>query len=833
VIQRLSIARSIRLALLGATLALTALAAVGLAELYSARQRYEDRLASAYALDAAGGRLLAASVVEEATLALARGPSGAGRRQQAAQAFDYAAGQATRLASPDPPSARLVAAAVGAEAALRSQRHHPRPGAALQARAPIDALSARQAARRSQAHRAVDRDSRRALLAIVIGGALALLTMLALVGSLLRRVRGPLENLVTAARRLASGHLETRVDTGGPQELGILADAFNSMAADLEQALGRVESERRRLETTIESLGDALVVADGDDTVLAANPRATELLPQLAPGSRIASVSPGWPSVSEALGGEVTLERDGRTLSVTASRLAGPEPDAAGDGEDGSVVWTARDVTERARLERLKSEFVATASHELRSPLTSIKGFVELLEQSPDELSERQREFIEIIRVSTNRLVDLVNDLLDVALVEAGEIEIHPRPADVGELVHEVGRLLGPRMTEKDQTLVLELPEDRPLALIDPARVRQIVTNLVTNAHLYTGQGGVVRVAVRGEGRSVVLSVSDSGQGMTDEQLAQIFDRFYRATDGGGSGGTGLGLAIVKSLVDLHGGTIDVRSEPGTGSTFEVRLPVVSPPAEEVAPRHALQGKRVLVVDDEPSIGRLIATRLEPFGVESVVVNDGATALNELRTGHFDAMTLDILMPGMSGFEVLRALRTEEDLRRMPVVVVSVFSGREALSGEWVVSKPIDAEELADALGAAVTAGRARLLVVAREPLRERLAATLGEMGIEYAWATTPAAAAALCGQRHFEVALVDAGLNHPDEALDSLRLRGRRLGRSVVVFSAGGPAPGLARLHPEPVSIDDAGAAVLSLLDLEAPDESSPQAVVPDQSRG
>jgi hypothetical protein len=123
--------------------------------------------------------------------------------------------------------------------------------------------------------------------------------------------------------------------------------------------------------------------------------------------------------------------------------------------------------------------------------------------------------------------------------------------------------------------------------------------------------------------------------------------------------------------------------------------------------------------------------------------------------------------------------------------------------------------------------------VVAREQLRARLAPPLQEMGIEYAWATTPAAASALCGQRHFEVALVDAGLDHPDEALDSLRLRGRRLGRSVVVFSAGGDAPGLARLHPEPVSIDDAGSAVLSLLNIEAPEDPVPEPVVPEQARG
>ena len=147
-------------------------------------------------------------------------------------------------------------------------------------------------------------------------------------------------------------------------------------------------------------------------------------------------------------------------------------------------------------------------------------------------------------------------------------------------------------------------------------------------------------------------------------------------------------------------------------------------------------------------------------------------------------------------------------------VVVSVFSGREALSGEWVVSKPIDAEELADALGAAVLAGRVRLLVVARAEMREQLAETLGQLGLESEWASSAPEVARLCAQRHFEVALLDAGLPRPRAALDALDLRGRRLRRSVVVFSTGEPPEGFALLDAEPIPIEDAGATVLGLLE-------------------
>jgi hypothetical protein len=149
----------------------------------------------------------------------------------------------------------------------------------------------------------------------------------------------------------------------------------------------------------------------------------------------------------------------------------------------------------------------------------------------------------------------------------------------------------------------------------------------------------------------------------------------------------------------------------------------------------------------------------------------------------------------------------------VPVVVVSVFSGQEALAGEWVVSKPIDAEELVESLGAAMLAGRVRVVVVGRDEVRAELEPKLGELGIEHEWATSAAGAARLCQERHFEVALVDAGLHHPETALAALDLRGRRLKRSVLVFSSGDDAPSFARLDAEPVALEQAGATVLALL--------------------
>jgi signal transduction histidine kinase/DNA-binding response OmpR family regulator len=804
-VRRLSIARSVQLALLGLTIALTAIAGFGVGALYSSRQHYEDQLAHAFEVKASAGKLLAASVVEEATLRAPRADRSPGADARAKTAYGQSLADTRHRAADDPRSVALVTKAGLAQARLR--RPNAPAGAALAARAPIAALSRRQDERLAKADDSARDDSRQALASITAAGGLALAGAIALVALLLAGVRRPLESLVDASARLAGGDLTARVnDNTGPDELRQLGRSFNAMAVDLEEANERLEAERRRLAVTVRSLGDGLLIIDEEGLVSSANPRALRLAPELQVGHPPELGGLILPPVDEARGVEVLLEHEGRTLAITAARLE--------EHADGGVVWTLRDATERARLERLKSEFVATASHELRSPLTSIKGFVELL-RAGDGLDDRQREFLDIVLVSTNRLVDLVNDLLDVARLEAGRVEVHRRPVDVGEVLDDVTTLLRGRIEAKRQELVLEVAPDTPRILADATRLRQMLTNLVTNAHLYTDEGGRLSLSASQLGASVRIEISDTGRGMSAAELEHVFERFSRGAGSTGTPGTGLGLSIVKSLVDLHGGTIDVSSTPGEGTTFAVTLPAAPGPGVVTRPSDALHGRRVLVMDDEPETARLIAERLEPFGVSCEIVHDGATALERLRAEDFDAMTLDVLMPGVSGFEVLRELRADPRLADLPVVVVSVFSGREALSGEWVVSKPIDAEELADALGSAVMAGRVRVLAVGRPDMRTNLRQALDDLAIEHEWASTPLEAARLCAMRRFEVALVDAGLPDVEAAIAGLDLRGRRLRRSVVVVSADGDhAPGFARLDAEPISVGEAGAAILALLE-------------------
>ena len=804
--RRLSIARSLLLALVGLTVALGLVAALEVASLYDARQDYEDDLARSYAGEVGAANLLAAGVVEETVL---RSPNTSeASRRRAATAFDRATAAARAAAQPDEASEQLVQDAFAAQQRVRRIATSANPAesrlaAALRdGRQAASSLAARQAERREAALDRVQDRTRRALIAAIIAGVLAVAAAAALVSVLVSGLRRPLDRLVTATRSLAAGDLDTRVDPEGPQELQQLSTAFNAMAGDLDAARERIEAGRRRLASVVESLGDGLVICDGFGRVAQVNPRAGSLVPEILPGRSLATDPGPLPALEDALAHEVEIVHHGRTLSVTAARM-GARP------EDG-VVFTLRDMTERARLEQAKSEFVATASHELRSPLTSIKGFVELLAAS--ELPDRHREFIEIILLSTNRLVDLVNDLLDVARVEAGQLEIQRRPIAVAEAVREVATLMAPRFREKDQELAVEIAPALPVAYADPARVRQIVTNLMTNAHLYTPDGGRITVSVGAASDEVMISVADTGRGMTQEQVKRVFDRFYRA-ETAGPGGSGLGLSIVKSLVELHEGTIDVTSSPGQGTTVNVRLPRAPTAIDLVEPRQAIRGRRVLVVEDEPEIAALIAEQLRPHEVDVVVVGDGEEAIAELQAGRFDAVTLDILLGGIDGFEVLRTIRDDPEMRRTPVIVVSVMAGQETLAAEWSVTKPIDTDELTDAIGSAILASRARVLVVGRASIREDVGEMLERRGIEFEWATSGAEAARMCEETHYEVALVDAGMRSPHSALAQLDLRGRRLRRSVVVFSTGDLAPGLARMDPNPVPVEDATAAVVEAL--------------------
>jgi signal transduction histidine kinase len=242
-----------------------------------------------------------------------------------------------------------------------------------------------------------------------------------------------------------------------------------------------------------------------------------------------------------------------------------------------------REASQRDQLDKLKDEFVLTASHELRSPLTSVQGFAELLMLERDSLTPKQVETVEVILDNCRHLVRLLNDLLDLARSDAGRLAVRPRPAEVAPLIEDAVRTMRAQTESAGQTLGERVDPGLPPIVVEADRIRQVLVNLLTNAHEYSPEGASIEVTARAIGAEVEIAVIDNGPGIPETQLEHIFERFTRGDAGLTQrvGGTGLGLAISKSLVELHGGTIEVESTPGRGSTFRFRLPAA--PADTAA----------------------------------------------------------------------------------------------------------------------------------------------------------------------------------------------------------------------------------------------------------
>lgn len=250
-----------------------------------------------------------------------------------------------------------------------------------------------------------------------------------------------------------------------------------------------------------------------------------------------------------------------------------------------------REASRRDQLDRMKDEFVLTASHELRSPLTSVQGFAELLMLERDKLTPRQVETVEIILDNCRHLVRLLNDLLDLARSDAGRLSIQPQPTELGPLIDDVVRTMRAQTEASNQSLMQHVDPALPLINAEPGRIRQILVNLLTNAHEYSPEGASIDVTARAVDAEVVVAVKDNGPGIPPTQLEHIFERFTRGDAGLTQrvGGTGLGLAISKSLVELHGGTIAAESTVGAGSIFSFRLPALRSEESRTGERAATQ----------------------------------------------------------------------------------------------------------------------------------------------------------------------------------------------------------------------------------------------------
>jgi signal transduction histidine kinase/ActR/RegA family two-component response regulator len=342
---------------------------------------------------------------------------------------------------------------------------------------------------------------------------------------------------------------------------------------------------------------------------------------------------------------------------------------------------------ELRRLDELKSEFLAMVSHELRTPLTAIIGYSRLLmRQVHGRLSPKQLEHQEAIFRGAQRLSDLINDLLDVSRLEAGRIELTPRPTDVPLIVEQAAAVVAVAAQARQIRITTEFPPDMPAASADAARLQQVLVNLIGNAVKFSAPGGAVRVTGGRFREQVWVAVEDDGVGIAKDELARIWDPFYQveAPMRRRHGGSGLGLAIVRRLVELHGGVVRAESDgQNRGSRFSFTLPVAVEPAlqqpragETLAPLEPiLAGREVLVVEDEKQNQELMRAVVEDLlGGRARVCDDGEHCLKIARERKPALVLLDLMLPGMSGWEVARRLRQDPATASVPIIAVSALS---------------------------------------------------------------------------------------------------------------------------------------------------------------
>ena len=354
-----------------------------------------------------------------------------------------------------------------------------------------------------------------------------------------------------------------------------------------------------------------------------------------------------------------------------------------------------------------KSDFLASMSHELRTPLSAILGFSDLMrgEDQADGNVVVPLEWVEHIHRGGEHLLSLINDVLDLAKVEAGRLDLHAEPIELAPAVTELLNGVQPLAERKQLRLVSSIPAISVVA--DRGRLRQVLYNLLSNAIKFTPPGGEIRVEAEQGADAVRISVVDDGVGIAPEDQAAVFDEFSQVgEEAAREAGTGLGLALSRRLMEAHGGRIELESAVGRGSRFTIVFPTPASTIQIHAPRSAVTTeaspfvhgtRQVLVIEDDPSAVRLLREYLEPAGYQLWAASDGEQGLALAREHQPAAIILDVLLPTIDGWEVLRRLKSDPALRDVPVVIVTVVDEREiglALGAADYLVKPVQREAL-------------------------------------------------------------------------------------------------------------------------------------------
>jgi signal transduction histidine kinase/DNA-binding response OmpR family regulator len=603
-----------------------------------------------------------------------------------------------------------------------------------------------------------------------------------------RNIVSRLARLSSAMLAIAAGRRESAVPVTGADEIGAMGSAvevFRRNAVELDQLLAEradaaiklekiveqrtAELQRRGevMRVTFENMEHGVLIFDREMKLVAWNRQITELLelpetflagePHFSDFIRFQAERGEYGDVDVGAEVQRLTARSAAHYSTERTRPNGTVLEIRHNPlPHGGVVNIYTDITDRKHYEnaltaardqaeamsRTKSSFLANMSHELRTPLNAIIGYSEILqEDAADKEDKEPIDDLQKIESAGRHLLGLINNILDLSKIEAGKMDIFIEEVHVQALVKEVLSIVKPLADKNENSIEVICPADIGSFRSDQTKIKQCLLNLLSNANKFTSKGTLTLMVAREDDSRASFRVSDTGIGMTEEQLGQLFEAFSQtyASTTRRFGGTGLGLAITKHFCTMLGGNVTVESTPGTGSTFTITLPdygVVPATAESPAPGVETADGRatVLVVDDDPTVRNLLAKTLGKEGYRVISARNGIEALVLAREHRPQAITLDVLMPQMDGWAALKELKADAQLRDIPVIIVTVLNERGMaipLGAADFLTKPVDRQRLTAILREHCASPSGASILVVEDDLatREMLCRSVVSMG--------------------------------------------------------------------------------------------------------
>jgi two-component system phosphate regulon sensor histidine kinase PhoR len=415
-------------------------------------------------------------------------------------------------------------------------------------------------------------------LIIVIGDVVAAIIAILLAFQMLRMTTEPVKKLTQLSKKMAEGELNQEIQITSQDEVGELTRAFNQMAARLKEMVALITNERDRMATILSNIDDAIFMVDGDSRVTAMN-QAAEKIFQTQTNKAMGHTFIGVVRDHEINGilqrclssrrqqtGAVELKPQKRSLAVIATPLPG----------DGGCLMHIQDLTELRRLEMVRRDFISNISHELRTPIASVKALAETLSEGAIEDPTVAKDFLNRINIEMDKLAQMVQELAELSHIESGEAPLNKRRFNIADAIGHVVDRLRAQADRAGLNFDFAIPSDLPEVMADEARVEQVLVNLIHNAIKFTPSGGKISISAKARDADILVSVADTGPGISPDDLPRIFERFYKADKSRTSKGTGLGLAIAKHIIEAHGGKIWADSVERKGSTFSFTLPLAS-----------------------------------------------------------------------------------------------------------------------------------------------------------------------------------------------------------------------------------------------------------------